>query len=79
MLKTRKKLIAGMLVTAVLLTWIGVIAVIRLFDPTIGQKTMILTFAAIVSEVALWIGVALLGFTALDRFRLSSLLRKGKR
>ncbi|MEX0341879.1 MAG: hypothetical protein AB3N06_04775 [Erythrobacter sp.] len=76
MLKTKKKLTAAMLVAAVLLTWIGAIAAIQLLDPTIAQKTIILTFAAIVSEVALWIGVALLGITALDRFRISSFLRK---
>ncbi len=77
MLNTKKKLLAGTLVGTVILTWVGVVIALRLFDPSMAQKTLIVTVAAIISEVALWIGVALLGITALDKFRLSSLLRTG--
>lgn len=76
MLTTKKKLLAFALVGTVILTWVGVVIAVRLFDPSMGQKTVIVTVAAIISEVALWIGVALLGITALDKFRLSPLLRK---
>ena len=73
---TKKKLLASTLVGTVILSWVGVVIAVRLLDPSISQKTLIVTIAAIISEVALWIGVALLGITALDKFRLSSLLRK---
>ena len=76
MLNTKTKLLAGTLVGTVILTWVGVVIALRLFDPSLAQKTLIVTVAAIISEVALWIGVALLGMTALDKFRLSSQLRK---
>lgn len=77
MFKTKKRIAAGGLVALVLLTWVAAFAAIRLFDPTIAQKTLIVTCAAIVSEVAMWIGVAILGITALDRFRVSSFLKNG--
>ena len=76
MLNTKTKLLAGTLVGTVILTWVGVVIALRLFDPSLAQKTLIVTVAAITSVVALWIGVALLGMTALDKFRLSSQLRK---
>ena len=79
MLTTKKKLVAGVLVGIVILAWVSVFAALKLFDPSVAQKTLIITTAAIISEVALWIGVALLGITALDKFRVTNLFRNKDR
>jgi hypothetical protein len=75
MLNTKKKMLAVGLVSIVALTWLGVFVALRFFEPSLAQKTLIITVAAVISEVALWIGAAVLGITALNRFRVSSLLR----
>ena len=75
MLNTKKKLVAGTLIGTVILSWVGVVIALRLFDLSMAQKTLTVTVAAIISEVALWIGVAFLGISALNKFRISSLLR----
>lgn len=75
MIKSKKLLIGACLLGIVALVWIGAVLALLLLDPTIAQWTLIVTGAAIVSEIAMWIGVALLGLTALDRFRIWSRLR----
>lgn len=76
MVKSKKLLIGALLLGLVVLAWTGVFLVWLLFSPTLTQWTLAVTAAAIVSEVAMWIGVALLGVTALDRFRIWTRLRK---
>ena len=73
--KSKKLLIGACLVGLVVLAWTGALLAFLLLDPTLAQWTLIVTAAAIVSEVAMWIGVALLGLTALDRFRIWARLR----
>ena len=75
MVKSKKLLIGAGLLGTVILAWTGALLAFLLLDPTLAQWTAIVTAAAIVSEVALWIGVALLGLTALNRFRIWSRLR----
>ena len=60
------------------LAWTGAALALLLFDPTLAQWALIVTVAAVATEVALWIGVALLGFTALDRFRGWARLRRSR-
>lgn len=76
MVKSKKVLIGALLLGLVVLAWTCVFLVWLLFSPTLTQWTLAVTAAAIVSEVAMWIGVALLGITALDRFRIWTRLRK---
>lgn len=76
MVKSKKVLIGALLLGLVVLAWTGVFLVWLLFSPTLTQWTLAVTAAAIVSEVAMWIGVALVGITALDRFRIWTRLRK---
>lgn len=75
MVKSKKLLVGAALVGLVVLAWTGPLLAFLLLDPTLAQWTLIVTAAAIVSEIALWIGVALLGLTALDRFRIWARLR----
>lgn len=76
MVKSKKLLIGGLLLGLVVLAWTAVFLVWLLATPTLTQWTLTVTAAAIVSEVALWIAVALLGITALNRFRIWTRLRK---
>lgn len=75
MVKSKKLLIGAGLLGLVVLAWTGALLAFLLLEPTLAQWTLIVTAAAIVSEVAMWIGVALLGLTALDRFRIWTRLR----
>lgn len=75
MVKSKKMLIGACLLGIVVLAWTGALLAFLLLDPNLAQWTLIVTAAVIVSEVALWIGVALLGLTALDRFRIWARLR----
>ncbi|MDQ8757970.1 hypothetical protein RCO27_17225 [Sphingosinicella sp. LHD-64] len=75
MVKSNKLLIGAGLLGLVILAWTGALIAFLLLKPTLAQWTLIVTMAAIVTEVAMWIGVALLGFTALDRFRIWARLR----
>jgi hypothetical protein len=59
----------------IVLAWTGALLAFLLLEPTLAQWTLIVTAAAIVSEVAIWICVALLGLTALNRFRIWTRLR----
>ena len=79
MVKSKKLLIGACLVGIVVLAWTGALLAFLLIKPTLAQWTLIVTAAAIVSEVAMWIGVALLGLTVLDRFRIWSRLRGSRR
>ena len=76
MVKSKKLLIGAGLLGVVVLAWTGVFLVWLLLSPTLTQWTLVVTAAAIVSEIAMWIGVALLGITALDRFRIWTRLRR---
>ena len=76
MVKSKKLLIGAGLLGIVVLAWTGALLAFLLLEPTLAQWTAIVTAAAIVTEVALWIGVALLGLTALNRFRIWNLLRR---
>lgn len=75
MVKSKKMLIGAGLLGLVVLTWIAALLSLLLFEPTLAQWTLIVTTAAIVTEVAMWIGVALLGLTVLNRFRIWARLR----
>jgi len=75
MAKSKKLLIGAFLLGVVVLAWTGALLALLLLHPTLAQWTLIVTAAAIVSEVAMWIGVALLGLTALNRFRIWVRLR----
>lgn len=77
-MKSRKTLLGAGLLGLVILTWVAIFSARFLFDPTVPQWVMLVTVGAIVTEVALWVGVALLGLTALNRFRIWERLR-GKR
>ena len=79
MMKSKKLLIGAGLVGLVVLAWTGALIALLLFKPSLAQWTLIVTAAAIVSEIAMWIGVALLGLTMLDRFRIWSRLRGSRR
>jgi uncharacterized membrane protein len=75
MAKSRKLLIGACLLGLVVLVWAGALLALLLVRPTLAQWTLIVTAAALVTEVAMWIGVALLGLTALNRFRIWARLR----
>ena len=74
-----KRLLSGLVLLAlVLLVWAGVFLSWALFDASLAQWTLIVTAAAVATEVAIWIGAALLGFTALQRFSAWRRLRRGR-
>ena len=76
MVKSKKLLIGIGLLGLVVLAWTGALLALLLFNPTLAQWTLIVTVAAVVTEVAMWLGVALLGLTALNRFRIWARLRR---
>jgi hypothetical protein len=66
--KSRMKLWAGLAITAfVLFVWIGVTLAYVLLSPTLAEWTMIVTAAAVTTEVAVWAGATILGISALQR------------
>ena len=75
MLKSKKLLFGAGLLAIVVLYWTGAVLALLLLKPTVAQWTLIVTTGAILSEIAMWIGVALLGFTALNQFRIWTRLR----
>lgn len=75
MVKSKKLIIAASLLGIVVLAWTGALLAFLLVKPTLAQWTLIVTGAVIVTEIAMWAGVALLGLTALDRFRVWKRLR----
>ena len=72
MVKSNKLLIGAVLAGAAALAWGAAIFTFLFLDPSLAQWTALVTVVALVSEGALWGGVVLLGFTALDRFRMLS-------
>lgn len=76
MVKSKKTLAAAALVGIVVLVWAGAFLALVLFRPNLAQWTAIVTACAVISEIAMWAGVALLGVTALDRFRIWTRLRR---
>ena len=78
MLQTKKKLIGAVLLGVVALAWAGAFLALVLYKPDIAQWTLIVTAAAVVTEVAMWMGVALLGITALDKLRIWTRLRRAR-
>lgn len=69
MFRDRKKLIAAIVVGALVLTWVGAIGASLLLDLSKGQKLAMALGLAVATEVALWVGGVLLGITALARIR----------
>ena len=67
MFRDRKKLIAAIVVGALVLAWVGVIGASLLLDLSRGQKLAMVLGLAVATEVALWVGGVLLGITALAR------------
>ena len=67
MFRDRKKLIAAIVVGALVLAWVGVIGASLLLDLSRGQKLAMVLGLAVATEVALWVGGVLLGVTALAR------------
>ena len=76
MATSKKKLAAAVLIGIVVLVWAGAFLALYLFKPNLAEWTAIVTACALISEVAMWAGVALLGVTALDRFRIWTRLRR---
>ena len=66
-MKSKKLLIGLAALTLVVLAWTAVLLTYVLFDPTLAQWTLVVTIAAIATEVAAWVGAAILGITALQR------------
>ncbi len=67
MFRDRKKLIAAIVVGALVLAWVGVIGASLLLDLSKGQKVAMVVGLAVATEIALWVGGVLLGITALAR------------
>ncbi len=67
MFRDRKKLIAVIVLGALVLAWVGVIGASLLLDLSKGQKLALILGLAVATEVALWVGGVLLGITALAR------------
>lgn len=66
---SRRKLIAAILVAALVLAWAGVLGASLLLDLGKGQKLAMVVGLAVVTEAALWIGGVVLGIAALRRIR----------
>ena len=75
--KNRKLLIGLGAFGVAVLAWLGAAAAWFFFDPSLAQWTMIVTVAALATELALWVGAAVLGITALQRVRNWMRLRRG--
>lgn len=69
MLRDRKKLIAAVVVGALVLAWVGVIGASLLLDLGKAQKVAMVVGLAVATEIALWVGGVLLGITAFTRIR----------
>ncbi|HZG08750.1 MAG TPA: hypothetical protein VEZ70_07220 [Allosphingosinicella sp.] len=67
MLRDRKKLIAALVVGALVLAWVGVIGASLLLDLSKAQKVAMVVGLAVATEIALWVGGVLLGITAFAR------------
>lgn len=67
MFRYRKKLIAAAVVGALILAWVGVLGAALVLDLSKSQKVAMVVALAVATEVALWVGGALLGITALAR------------
>lgn len=75
-LRTKRPLVAAVLLAVVAFAWAGAFLFLFFFEPSVPQWTLVVTVAAVVTEVAMWAGVVLLGWTALDRFRIWKRLRR---
>jgi hypothetical protein len=76
MVKSKKTLAAAALIGVIVLVWAGAFLALLLFRPNLAQWTAIVTVCALISEAAMWAGVALLGLTAFDRFRIWARIRR---
>lgn len=79
MIRSNKKMIAALLVAMVIGAWTAAFAYLWIGNPSTAQWAAAVTAAAVVSEIALWIAVAGLGLTALDRLRIWRQFRKRSR
>ena len=64
-----KSAIAITTLVVVIAAWIGLATFYFLAKPTLVQWTIAVTTVAIVTEVAMWVGAGLLGFTVLQKRR----------
>lgn len=67
--KANLKLFGLMLTVALLAIWIAVFASIFLLQPTLAQKTLIVTIGAVSTEVIFYTGAMLFGITAFKKIR----------
>lgn len=78
MSRDRKKLIAAIVVGALVLAWVAAIGASLLLDLSKGQKVAMVVALAVVTEAALWVGGVILGITALARIHGWVRLRRSK-
>lgn len=76
MIRSKKAMIAAGIVALLVVTWTAVLAIGFIVRPSLPVWFGIVTAAAIVSEIALWIGAAVAGIALFqkvrDRLRLRS-------
>ena len=63
---TRRRLAAA-LAAAVLLPWLGLYLAYSMFSPSKTEWALMVTVVAVITEVAMWIAISWLGFSALRR------------
>lgn len=76
MTRPSKRMIAALLTMIVIGAWTAAFAYLWIGSPTTAQWAAAVTAAAVISEIALWIAVAGLGLTALDKLRIWRQFRK---
>jgi len=62
-----RRLLAIALVAAALLPWLGLYLAYTMFSPSKAEWAVMVTVVAVITEVAMWIGISWLGFSALRR------------
>ena len=78
-LRARRWLAAGLIALA-LLPWLGLYVAHTMFSPSKAEWAVMVTATAVITEVAMWIGISWLGLSALRRvsFFASLFGRSGK-
>lgn len=62
-----RRLLAVALGAAVLLPWLGLYIAYAMFSPSKAEWALMVTVVALITEVAMWIAISWLGFSALRR------------
>lgn len=62
-----RRLLALALAATVLLPWIGLYLAYSMFSPSKAEWAVMVTVVAVITEVAMWIAISWLGFSALRR------------